>query len=587
MKRIIVAINILLLVWGSKTSVQAQTTDTERQFRPEVIVEGIDRPEGMAVIDDVLYISHYHADGGIYAYDLATQVLTGKVADGLHYPSGLLALNGQLVVLEYGSGSIYIIDPKTGRKDNVATGFSRPADIVSFGEFLFVSDFATGTIYRLDPETFSHTVYASGLAGPAGLAILEDKLHVVEWSMGRVSRIHEDGRKQVLVAEDLSSPWGLMVYENELYVSETGSDQLSRIAPVTVPVADHNPSGPAELGASSKEEVIVWKVFSMRCKGLDHPEALYADDRGIYVSEWQSHEVSKIHLNSPPSGAIAITGKTKIGQSVAAEPQEIEDEDGLGPFTYSWQWANHYDPEHWEDLDMTKQRFKLKKRELAGIFIRATLSYTDGAGYEESIHSEPRLVTKPLAPMVRLSIEPEELYEPGDTVTLTAELTVMDEDAHADRVELIQHGQLLLSLENSPYQYRFVVQDKETDNDFIDPFTILARGYDSNGSFGEDRRTLYVANEGLVEDEWNEVFRTSGRDMLLFPNPVMNTLNILHRNAERVRIRLIDAQSSVVVSTELVQGTGSLDLSELAAGTYIVEYTVDGVSRAERIVKIK
>ena len=96
---------------------------------------------------------------------------------------------------------------------------------------------------------------------------------------------------------------------------------------------------------------------------------------------------------------------------------------------------------------------------------------------------------------------PESIFLPGDTVILTAEVRVMDEDAVQDKVEFYSDDLPLITVSNAPYRYSFVVQDNKTTEGYINQLLITAKGYDSNGLFGKAEQTVYVTNERELEND--------------------------------------------------------------------------------------
>jgi hypothetical protein len=584
MKQIFTLFNILFFLLIGSSAVMAQDHKSPKEFRPISIVQDIDQPEGMAVIGNELYISQYHKNGSILKYDIANQMVLGKVIEGLNYPSGMLALNNRLIVLEYGTGNLLLVHPKTGQKELMASGFSRPAAVILFKDQLLVSDFGTGIIYKVDPNTYQKSVFASGLASPAGLAVLKDEIFVVEWGMSRISNIKADGTKEILATEGLSSPWGLMVYDNELYVAENTSNEISKIKEVKIPIQNSKAEELKNAMNSAQDSISVWKVISMNCTELQHPEAFSVSERGIYVSEWKSKEVSEIRLNSPPTGELVLDGKAKIGKIVNSTPQNIEDEDGLGPFSYRWQIAESPEAEIWTSLDGDKMEYKLNKGSLVGQYIRAVLNYTDQKGFEEQVFSEAKLIIKTLAPIVTLELIPDNILVPGDTVTLIATLTILDEDATPTKVEFSSEGLPLISIENPPYRYRFVVQDNKTTTGYIEQLSIVAKGYDSNGLFGTDEKSVYVTNEKYWESELLSLLNAPDEDISIFPNPANDILNIVHKSKESFKVKLINLNKQIVLTTTVTNGTKTLDVSKLTPGIYVIEYTIGTETKAQKII---
>jgi hypothetical protein len=586
MKKLITLLNLLVLIIIGGSAVEAQETKIQKEFRPISIIDDIDKPEGMAVIGNILYISQYHENGSIIKYDIANKMVLGKVIQGLNYPTGLLAFNDQLIVLEYGTGSMFLVDPKNGQKELMASDFSRPADVILFNDKLLVSDFGRGIIYAVDPNSNNKSVYAAGVSTPAGLAVFNDEVHVVEWGMGRISKIKKDGSKEYLITEGLSSPWGLMVYNNELYVAENGSNEISKVISVKIPIKNNTKMGLEESMNAFQDSMVVWKTTSMNCSGLNHPEAFSVSERGIYVSEWKSKEVSEILLNSPPSGTLLLAGKSKLGNVLTAEPQNIQDEDGLGPFSYRWEIAENPEAKVWEVVEQNKLDYKLKKESLAGKYIRAVLSYTDQKGFKEFVFSNAEIITQPFAPEVALSFYPDKILKPGDTLTLIANLSILDEDAQPDKVEFYSDGLPLISVLAAPYTYRFIVQDSIHSEAYLNQLSIVAKGYDTNGLFGQDEKSVYVTNEDFWEAELQTLLISSEKEINMFPNPAKNVLNLVYQGDDVVKIRLFNMNKMVVLTDIITNQFKALDVSKLTPGTYILEYTIGSETKAAQFIKL-
>jgi hypothetical protein len=247
-----------------------------------------------------------------------------------------------------------------------------------------------------------------------------------------------------------------------MFVAENGSNQISALTEVRIPVKDAGKDFVDNRTSPLQDSISVWKIKPMRFPDLNHPEAFCVSERGIFVSAWKSKQVSEIILNSPPTGQLLLTGKAKLGNNLLAEPQNIQDEDGLGPFTYRWQISNRPEEDVWTDIDGKDVEYSLNNKSLVGKYIRAALSYTDQGGLEEQVYSESRPVVNTFAPQVTLSFYPEGVLLPGDTVIVTAEITVLDEDAVQDKVEFYSDGKPLVSMNEPPYRYSFVVQDNKS-----------------------------------------------------------------------------------------------------------------------------
>ena len=94
--------------------------------------------------------------------------------------------------------------------------------------------------------------------------------------------------------------------------------------------------------------------------------------------------------NSPATGAPAITGTLRAGETLTASTSGIEDADGMGNVAYSYQWLA-------DDTDIagaTSASYTLTDSE-EGNVIKVRVSFTDDAGNEESLTSPPLDPSRP------------------------------------------------------------------------------------------------------------------------------------------------------------------------------------------------
>jgi hypothetical protein len=74
-------------------------------------------------------------------------------------------------------------------------------------------------------------------------------------------------------------------------------------------------------------------------------------------------------------------------------------------------------------------------------------------------------------------------------------------------------------------------------------------------------------------------------ELIIYPNPVKNTLNIQYANPLR-SIKLCDLTGNVLRQTNAGRGTVSLDVSGLGSGIYLMEIKfVDGKRKTTKIIK--
>ena len=96
------------------------------------------------------------------------------------------------------------------------------------------------------------------------------------------------------------------------------------------------------------------------------------------------HQVSQQRINSPPTGAPTISGTAQVGETLTVDTSGIADADGLDDVSYSYQWLAN-------DINVagaTGSSYRLTEAE-EGKTIKVRVSFTDDAGYQESLTSQP------------------------------------------------------------------------------------------------------------------------------------------------------------------------------------------------------
>ena len=171
--------------------------------------------------------------------------------DGFEEALDALALDGDIVVSEYMTGSVVRFDPAAPDDRTVlASGLEAPAGLAAHGGDLYVAD-RSGTILqilddgeRVDPPR----VVADGLAAPEGIAAGEDgTLYVVEQEGGRVTQVDPETGAATPIAEGLVLDSleqksigastsvgflsGIAVGDGSLYVSSYAENRVYRIDP--------------------------------------------------------------------------------------------------------------------------------------------------------------------------------------------------------------------------------------------------------------------------------------------------------------------------------------------------------------------
>ena len=102
-----------------------------------------------------------------------------------------------------------------------------------------------------------------------------------------------------------------------------------------------------------------------------------------------------LYVNAPPAGSTApatgaptISGTAQVGETLTADTYGIADADGLTNVSYSYQWLSSRDT---EIQGATGSTYTLVPAD-AGKTIKVRVTFTDDAGYEESVESESTAV---------------------------------------------------------------------------------------------------------------------------------------------------------------------------------------------------
>ena len=88
--------------------------------------------------------------------------------------------------------------------------------------------------------------------------------------------------------------------------------------------------------------------------------------------------------NNLPTGQITLVGSALQGALLVAT-STVADADGLGAFSYRWETS--FDGNQWRDIEGAHSSLLTLGQGQVGLRVRALVSYTDGAGYQESVAS--------------------------------------------------------------------------------------------------------------------------------------------------------------------------------------------------------
>jgi sugar lactone lactonase YvrE len=225
-----------------------QEVDPETGTAKQVVIGQLALPGGIGVVTDDGKDTVYIAD--VFAYRTVDGG-TGKVretsrmhADGvtLEYPMSATAKGDVIVLSSWFTGTVQLIERKTGKTVEMLHGFKAPHDAVRLSDgSLLVNELGTKSLVRASGEHGKDRKTVAGdLAGPVGLVTANDNTaYVTEAFAGLVSKIDLVSGAKSVVAKDLKGPEGVaLAPDGKLIVAEVGAKRVISIDPQTGTVTE-------------------------------------------------------------------------------------------------------------------------------------------------------------------------------------------------------------------------------------------------------------------------------------------------------------------------------------------------------------
>ncbi|WFU17677.1 hypothetical protein [Bradyrhizobium sp. CB3481] len=217
-----------------------QEVDPETGNAKQIISGKLALPGGIGVVSDGGKDTIYVAD--VFAYR-TVDGSTGEVAeparmhaDGvtLEYPMSATARGDDVLLSSWFTGTVQLIDRKTGKTREMLHDFKAPHDAVKLSDgSILVAELGTKSLIRASGEHGKdRTAVIGGLEGPVGLAAGSgDTVYLTEAFAGLVSKVETNGEKTV-IAKDLKMPEGIAVApDGKLIVAEVGAKRIVSIDP--------------------------------------------------------------------------------------------------------------------------------------------------------------------------------------------------------------------------------------------------------------------------------------------------------------------------------------------------------------------
>jgi sugar lactone lactonase YvrE len=217
-----------------------QEVDPETGAAKQIIIGKLALPGGIGVVSDGGKDTIYIAD--VFAYRTVDGA-TGEVSEParmhaaggtLEYPMSATAKGDDVILSSWFTGTVQVIDRKTGATREMMHGFKAPHDAIRLDDgSILVSELGTKSLVRVSGEHGKdRTALIGGLEGPVGLvAGSNGDVYVTEALAGMVSKVAANGEKTV-IAKDLKMPEGIArAPDGKLIVAEVGAKRIIEVDP--------------------------------------------------------------------------------------------------------------------------------------------------------------------------------------------------------------------------------------------------------------------------------------------------------------------------------------------------------------------
>ncbi|MCA1412266.1 SMP-30/gluconolactonase/LRE family protein [Bradyrhizobium sp. NBAIM20] len=217
-----------------------QEVDPATGHARQIIIGKLALPGGIGVTSENGKDTIHVAD--LFAYRTVDGV-TGDVTEKarmhaagttLEYPMSATAKGNDVVLSSWFTGTVQVIDGKTGATRDVLHDFKAPHDAVVLADgSILVAELGTKSLVKVSGEHGKdRTTLIGALEGPMGLVRgAGDEVYVTEAFAGIISKIDSTGEKTV-IAKDLKMPEGIArTGDGKLIVAEVGAKRLIEIVP--------------------------------------------------------------------------------------------------------------------------------------------------------------------------------------------------------------------------------------------------------------------------------------------------------------------------------------------------------------------
>ena len=268
------------------------------------------------------------------------------------------------------SGRDFTLDPDNGS----------PVGIWSDGTTMWASDFTDGKLYAYrmsdrsrDPGRDFNTLSAAGNKFPEGIWSDGTTMWVADTGSDTVfaydlSTRAWDFEKDITLGPGHNSPTGVWSNGSTMWVSDWRDAKLYAYR-----MSDQTWDSGKDFALDADDESYegIWSAGSTMWVAS-------RDDGRLYAYDW----------NNPATGAPTIAGAVRVDETLAAGTRSIADADGLDAAIFEYQWVSSDGNADTDIAGATDSTYTIVPGD-RGRAVKVRVSFTDGAGNEESLTSEP------------------------------------------------------------------------------------------------------------------------------------------------------------------------------------------------------
>lgn len=218
-----------------------QQVDPATGTAKQVIIGALALPGGIGVVSDngtdTIYVADVFAYRTVNGSDGKVSEVSRMHADGtvLEYPMSATAKGDHVVLSSWFTGTVQLVDRKTGKSIDMWHGFKAPHDAIRLSDgSILVNEYGTKSLVRASGEHGKdRKTIATDLAGPVGLVATDDNtVYVTEALAGQITKVDLANGTKTVVAKGLKGPEGLaLAPDGKLIVAEVGAKRIVSVDP--------------------------------------------------------------------------------------------------------------------------------------------------------------------------------------------------------------------------------------------------------------------------------------------------------------------------------------------------------------------